>query len=162
MSIIDKKSDCYTVTISCYESWLNIIQYKCSKHLSVQYSPSLISRLELRIACILLKFHWGMKALTESTFSMKSGSASCWKCSSINAFIPQWNFKRIHSILIIIFKSHQNLIYIVVEFFIVNFICVRLFAVGNYYAIDCLHLTSSWRHVQVRIWVSLGCETSLL
>jgi hypothetical protein len=27
----------------------------------------------------------------------------------------------------------------------VNFICVRLFAVGNYYAIDCLHLTSSWR-----------------
>ena len=35
----------------------------------------------------------------------------------------------------------------IVEFFIVNFICVRLFAVGNYYAIDCLHLTSSWRHV---------------
>jgi hypothetical protein len=28
-----------------------------------------------------------------------------------------------------------------VEFFVVNFICVRLFAVGNYYAIDCLHLT---------------------
>ena len=24
------------------------------------------------------------------------------------------------------------------------------------------HLTSSWRHVQVRIWVSLGCETSLI
>ena len=40
-----------------------------------------------------------------------------------------------------------------------NFICVRLFAVGNYYAIDCLHLTSSWRHVQVRVWVLLGCET---
>jgi hypothetical protein len=39
----------------------------------------------------------------------------------------------------------------IVEFFVVNFICVRLFAVGNYYAIDCLHLTSSWRHVQVRI-----------
>ena len=31
----------------------------------------------------------------------------------------------------------------IVEFFNVNFICVRLFAVGNYYAIaDCLHLTS--------------------
>jgi hypothetical protein len=29
----------------------------------------------------------------------------------------------------------------IVEFFVVNFICVRLFAVGNYYAIDCLHLT---------------------
>jgi hypothetical protein len=42
----------------------------------------------------------------------------------------------------------------IVEFFVVNFIFVRLFAVGNYYAIDCLHLTSSWRHVQVRIWVS--------
>ena len=50
----------------------------------------------------------------------------------------------------------------IVEFFVVNFISVRLFAVGNYYAIDCLHLTSSWRHVQVRIWASLGCETSLL
>jgi hypothetical protein len=50
----------------------------------------------------------------------------------------------------------------IVEFFVVNFICARLFAVGNYYAIDCLHLTSLWRHVQVRIWVSMGCETSLL
>ena len=30
----------------------------------------------------------------------------------------------------------------IVEFFVVNFICVRLFGVGNYYAIDCLHLTS--------------------
>jgi hypothetical protein len=26
----------------------------------------------------------------------------------------------------------------------VNFICVRLFAVGNYYAIECLHLTSCY------------------
>ena len=41
-----------------------------------------------------------------------------------------------------------------------NFICVRLFAVGNYYAIDCLHLTLSWKHVQVRVWVLLGCKTS--
>jgi hypothetical protein len=39
----------------------------------------------------------------------------------------------------------------IVEFFVVNFICVRLIAVGNYYANDCLHLTSSWRHVQVRV-----------
>jgi hypothetical protein len=39
----------------------------------------------------------------------------------------------------------------IVEFFVENFICVRLFAVGNYYAIDCLHLTSSWRHVQVQV-----------
>ena len=50
----------------------------------------------------------------------------------------------------------------IVEFFVVNFICVRLFAVGNYYTLDCLHLTSSWRHVQVRVWVLLGCKTSLL
>jgi hypothetical protein len=28
----------------------------------------------------------------------------------IEIFIPQWKFKRMHSILIIIFKSHQNLI----------------------------------------------------
>jgi hypothetical protein len=40
-----------------------------------------------------------------------------------------WNFKRMHSILIIIFKSHQNVMWL------------------NYYAIDCLHLTWSWRHV---------------
>ena len=33
----------------------------------------------------------------------------------------------------------------IVEFFVVNFICVRLFAVGNYYSIDCLHLMSSWK-----------------
>jgi hypothetical protein len=26
----------------------------------------------------------------------------------------------------------------------VNFICVRLYAVGNYYAIDCLHPTLSY------------------
>jgi hypothetical protein len=49
----------------------------------------------------------------------------------------------------------------IVEFFVVNFICVRLFAVGNYYAIDCLHLTSSWRHVHVRIWVSWTKEIRL-
>jgi hypothetical protein len=35
-----------------------------------------------------------------------------------------------------------------------------LFTVGNYYAIDCLHLTSSW--MQVQVWVLLGCRTSLL
>jgi hypothetical protein len=30
----------------------------------------------------------------------------------------------------------------------VNFICVRLFAVGNYYAIDCLHLTDTfYQHI---------------
>jgi hypothetical protein len=38
----------------------------------------------------------------------------------------------------------------------VNFLCVRIFAVRNYYAIDCLPLTSSWRHVQIRVWVLLG------
>jgi hypothetical protein len=52
----------------------------------------------------------GYESVDRSTFSMKRGSASCWKCSSINAFKPQWNFKRMHSILLIIFKSHQNLI----------------------------------------------------
>jgi hypothetical protein len=65
----------------------------------------------------------GYESVDRSTFSMKRGSASCWKCSSINVFItlhwkctsvntfiPQWKFKRMHSILIIIFKSHQNLI----------------------------------------------------
>jgi hypothetical protein len=37
----------------------------------------------------------GYESVDQSTFSMKHG----WKCSSINAFIPQWNFKRMHSIL---------------------------------------------------------------
>jgi hypothetical protein len=58
-------------------------------------------------------------------------------------------------------KLKQKCKFNIVEFFVVNFICVRLFAVGNYCAIDCLHLASSWRHVQVRICVTLGCETSL-
>jgi hypothetical protein len=57
-------------------------------------------RFYLRIECIHLKFHWDMKALTEVHFQW-SVRASCWKCISINAFIPQWNFKRMHSILII-------------------------------------------------------------
>ena len=47
--------------------------------------------------------------------------------------------------------SASNKKYNIVEFFVVNLICVRLFAVGNYYAVDCLHLTSSWRHVKVRV-----------
>jgi hypothetical protein len=47
----------------------------------------------------------GYESVDRSTFS-------CWKCSSINAFIPHWNFKRMHSILIIIFKSHQNVIWL--------------------------------------------------
>ena len=62
-----------------------------------------VPNLYLRIECILLKFHWGMKALTEVHFQWSA------ICSSINTFIPHWNFKRVHSILIIIFKSHQNL-----------------------------------------------------
>ena len=64
----------------------------------------------LRIECILLKFHWGMQALTEVHFQWSAAALHWWKCSSINAFMPQWNFIRMHSILIIIFKSHQNLI----------------------------------------------------
>ena len=134
----------------------------------------------LRIECILLKFHWGMKALTEvhfqwsatalhvenvvrstlsfknwihsfevslgyesvdrSTFSMKRDSASCWKYSSINAFIPLWNFKRMHSILINIFKSHPNVIWLNNSLWI---LFVRLFAVGNYYA----SVSSDWSFI---------------
>jgi hypothetical protein len=93
-------------------------------------------KLYLRIECILLKFHRGMKALTEvhfqslhvenvvrsrlswfkynyknwmHSFEVSLGYESLdrttfstwsdWKCTSVNAFIPQWNFKRIHSIL---------------------------------------------------------------
>ena len=60
--------------------------------------------IHLRIECILLKFHWGMKALIElhfqhearyrSTFSMKRYRASCWKCSSINAFITPMKLQK--------------------------------------------------------------------
>jgi hypothetical protein len=48
------------------------------------------------IECILLKFHWGMHALIELHFQHE---ALHWKCTSVNACIPQWNFKRMHSIL---------------------------------------------------------------
>jgi hypothetical protein len=97
----------------------------------------------LRIECILLKFHWSMKALTEVHYR-----------ASLKMYFGQ----RFHTPMKLqknVFNSY-NYIQItpkfnIVEFFVVNFICVRLFAVGNYYAIDCLHLTSSWRHVQVRI-----------
>jgi hypothetical protein len=87
-----------------------------------------ICNLYLRIECILLKFHWGMKALTEVHFQWSAialhvenvvrstlsypNETLHWKCTSVNAFIPQWNFKRMHSILIIIFKSHQNVIWL--------------------------------------------------
>ena len=59
----------------------------------------------LRIECILLKFHCGMKALTKVHFQ--------WSVENVvrsTLSYPQWNFKRMYSILIIIFKSHQNLI----------------------------------------------------
>jgi len=38
---------------------------------------------------------------TFSTWSVSTWSATAlhWKCTSVNAFIPQWNFKRMHSIL---------------------------------------------------------------
>jgi len=47
----------------------------------------------------------GYESVDRSTFSMKRGSVSCWKCDSINTFIPQWNFKRMHSILICIIQK---------------------------------------------------------
>jgi hypothetical protein len=40
----------------------------------------------------------------------KNFKSSGWQKKTKAPFIPQWNFKRMHSILIIIFKSHQNLI----------------------------------------------------
>jgi hypothetical protein len=64
---------------------------------------------DLRIECILLKFHTP-KTLQKNAFNS-------------------------YSYILITPK------FSIVEFFVVNFISVRLFAVGNYYAIDCLHLT---------------------
>jgi hypothetical protein len=49
------------------------------------------------------------ESIDRTRFSIWSTTALHWKCPSVNAFIPQWNLKRMHSILIIIFKSHQNL-----------------------------------------------------
>jgi hypothetical protein len=81
----------------------------------------------------------GYESVDRSTFSMTR--ASCWKCSSINAFIPPMKLQKnaFNSYNYIQITQKFN----IVELFVVNFICVRLFAVGNYYAIDCLHLTSS-------------------
>jgi hypothetical protein len=41
----------------------------------------------------------GYECVDRTTFSTWSASALHWKCTSVNAFIPQWNFKRMHSIL---------------------------------------------------------------
>jgi len=54
----------------------------------------------------------GYESVDRSTFSTWSATAHWvwkrwskhitalhWKCTSVNAFIPQWNFKRMHSIL---------------------------------------------------------------
>ena len=38
----------------------------------------------------------GHESVDRTTFST---STLHWKCTSVNAFIPQWNFKRMHSIL---------------------------------------------------------------
>jgi hypothetical protein len=38
--------------------------------------------------------------LDRTTFSTWSAATALhWKCTSVNAFIPQWNFKRMHSTL---------------------------------------------------------------
>ena len=39
----------------------------------------------------------GNESVDRTTFS--TCIALHWKCTSVNAFIPQWNFKRMHSIL---------------------------------------------------------------
>ena len=39
------------------------------------------------------------ESVDRTTFSTWSAIALHWKCTSVNAFIPQWNFKRMHSIL---------------------------------------------------------------
>ena len=78
-----------------------------------------------------------------------------------------WKWSRLNGVMI--FEVFSPLVqtwvgstkFNIVECVVVNLICARLFAIGNYYAIDCLHLTSSWRHVQVRVWVVLGCKTSI-
>ena len=67
-----------------------------------------------------------------------------------------WKWSRLNGVMI--FEVFSPLVrtwvgstkFNIVECVVVNLICARLFAIGNYYAIDCLHLTSSWRHVQVR------------
>jgi hypothetical protein len=46
------------------------------------------------------------ESVDRTTFS--TWSAVHWKCTSVNAFIPQWNFKRMHSILIDIFSPKRD------------------------------------------------------
>ena len=41
----------------------------------------------------------GYESIDQTTFSTWSATTLHWKCTSVNAFIPQWNFKRMHSIL---------------------------------------------------------------
>jgi hypothetical protein len=64
-----------------------------------------LMKLQLRIECILLKFHWGMKALTEVHFHVENVVRSTLS-------YPNETSKECIQFLfiIIIFKSHQNLI----------------------------------------------------
>ena len=43
----------------------------------------------LRIECIFFEVSLGYESVDQSTFSMK-----CWKCSSINAFIPPMKLQK--------------------------------------------------------------------
>ena len=54
----------------------------------------------IRIECILLKFHWGMKALIELHFQHEALLLRFIEnVLRLTLSYPQWNFKRMHSIL---------------------------------------------------------------
>ena len=77
------------------------------------------------------------KSVDRSTFCMRASYKNVSRSTLLNAYKTTKNA----------FNSYNYIeitpTFNIVEFFVVNFICVRLFAVGNYYAIDYLHLTSS-------------------
>jgi hypothetical protein len=61
----------------------------------------------IRIEYILLKFHWGYESVDRTTFSTLH-----WKCTLVNTFIPQWNFKRMHSNVIMEARVSSDLSFI--------------------------------------------------
>ena len=67
-------------------------------------------------------FIWVWKRWSNYIFNMKSYCASL-KCTSVNAFIPQWNFKRMHSILRCFFLYHRSFLFFVIYVIWINYMC---------------------------------------
>jgi hypothetical protein len=63
-------------------------------------------------------FFWSLIGVWKHWSNYIFNMALHWKCTSVNAFIPQWNFKRMHSILN--WNMLTNIIFVCCSQFLVN------------------------------------------